>query len=170
MSDLTLGSKQVAGDTAHDAVDAGRPVKVGGVARQTNPTAVADGDRVDAYHDDVGRPVVCPHAPRDRTTHNRIALSTTTETELLAAGGAGVLRDIVQLILSNESATLVRVDIRDATAGTVRFSLALAASGGGGAIHFPVPLKQATANNAWSAQLSAAVSSVYVTAVAVENV
>jgi hypothetical protein len=166
------GSFTSAGDVAHDSADSGNPVKVGGVGRTTNPTAVADGDRANLYLDDLGKPVIYPFAPRDRCGHNRIVLSSTTETELVAAGGAGIFRDLVGLILSNESATEVRVDIADgASVGstTDRVSLDLAADGGGGVIHLPVPLKMGTANHIWTAQLSGAVSSVYVTALYVEN-
>lgn len=160
---------QIVGSVAHDSADAGNPVKIGAVARATHPTAVADGDRVNAYADDLGRLVNYPFAPRDRSTHNRITLTSTTETTLIAAGGAGVFRDLIALYVSNESATEVRIDFRDSTAGTVRLSIDLAADGGGAAMPFPVPLTQATANNNWTAQLSAAVSTVYITALAVEQ-
>lgn len=163
------GTVDASGDVAHDAADSGNPVKIGLVARTAHPTAVADGDRVNSYGDDLGRFVTYPFAPRDLITHNRIVLTSTTETSLIGAGGAGVFRDIVWLMLSNESATKVRVDIRDATGGTVRFSLTLAADGGGGVIALPAPLTQATANNAWTAQLSGAVTSVYVHAIAVSQ-
>ena len=45
----------VSGDVAHDAVDAGEPVKIGGKARTTPGNAVASLDRVDAYYDTFGR-------------------------------------------------------------------------------------------------------------------
>jgi hypothetical protein len=45
----------VSGDTAHDAVDAGEPVKIGGRASTSTPSAVAGGDRVDAFFDEFGR-------------------------------------------------------------------------------------------------------------------
>jgi hypothetical protein len=46
----------VSGDVAHDAVDAGEPVKIGGYAKAAAPTAVsADGDRVNAWFDLAGR-------------------------------------------------------------------------------------------------------------------
>jgi hypothetical protein len=158
-----------AGDVAHDSADSGNPVKVGFKARTSHPTAVANSDRVDAYADDLGRQVVYPIAPRDLVTHNRISLTSTTETTLIAAGGAGVLRDLVFLAMSNESATEVRVDIKDSTTGTTRLSIDLDADGGGAVIPLPVPLTQATANNNWTATLSAAVSTVYITAIAVDN-
>lgn len=44
----------VAGDVAHDAADSGNPVKVGGKAHTSAPSAVANGDRVNAYFDDTG--------------------------------------------------------------------------------------------------------------------
>jgi hypothetical protein len=45
----------VQGTVAHDAVDANNPVKIGGKASSSKPTAVADGDRVNAYYDIYGR-------------------------------------------------------------------------------------------------------------------
>ncbi len=49
----------VTGSTAHDAVDTGSPLKVGGYAKATAPTAVsADGDRVNAWFDLNGRQAV----------------------------------------------------------------------------------------------------------------
>jgi len=159
---------QVVGNVAHDAADSGNTVKVGGVARTAHPTAAAAGDRVDFYCDDLGRMVTTPFVPRDRVVHNRIALTSTSETTLIAAGGAGVFRDIVYLVCSNESATEVRIDIKDATAGTNRISIDLAADGGGAVMPLPIPLTQAAANNNWTATLSSAVSTVYITAIAVE--
>ena len=39
----------VSGDVAHDAIDGGEPVKIGGKANSSTPTAVAAADRVDAW-------------------------------------------------------------------------------------------------------------------------
>lgn len=44
----SLSAVSLEGDTAHDAVDAGKPVKIGGKASNVLPTAVAAGDRVNA--------------------------------------------------------------------------------------------------------------------------
>lgn len=49
------GCGRVHGSTAHDAVDAGNPLKMGGKASTSIPTAVANADRVDAYFDANGR-------------------------------------------------------------------------------------------------------------------
>lgn len=52
-------SAVVTGDTNNDAVDAGAPVKIGGVGSTATPSAVsADGDRVNAWFDRNGRQAV----------------------------------------------------------------------------------------------------------------
>ncbi len=46
-----VGAARVHGSTAHDAVDAGNPIKIGGFASTSEPAAVANADRVNAYFD-----------------------------------------------------------------------------------------------------------------------
>ncbi len=167
--DGTVTASNATGNVAHDAADSGNPVKFGGKALTTNPTAVADADRVDARFDDLGRQVVVLNHVRDLVTQSTITLSSTTETTLLAAGAAGVFHDLTLLIVTNSSATAVRVDFRDATGGTVRFSLAIAANGGA-VVPFAVPWTQTAAANNWTAQLSAAVTDVRIAVQAVKNV
>lgn len=170
MADVSgMASMPVEGAAAHDAAVVDSPVLGGGEARTTIPAAVDDGDAVRSMHDDLGRIVVSPHVPRALITHNTITLSNTTETTLIASGGGGVLRDLVMLMLSNTSATAVRVDIRDNTGGTVRWSVFLAADGGGAVIKFPVPLTQEFVNDNWTAQLSASVTDVRVNAIAIDQ-
>jgi len=45
----------VQGQTPHDGIDLGNPLKIGGKASSAKPTAVASGDRVNAYFDTFGR-------------------------------------------------------------------------------------------------------------------
>ncbi len=52
------GRVLITGSVAHDAVDAGNPVKIGGHALSAGPTQVAAGDRVNAFFDRSGRQVV----------------------------------------------------------------------------------------------------------------
>lgn len=171
MGDVSgIAAKKIEGAAAHSAVVSGNPVLQGGEARTTNPTAVADGDLVRQMHDDLGRQVVAPHAPRDRTVHQHTVITGTGETTILAAGGANVFRDLVHIIISNSDGNnLAIITIRDSTGGTTRLELAAAKLGGGATVTFPVPLKQATANNVWSAQLDVATTSVHITVVAIEN-
>lgn len=170
MADVAgMASMPVEGAAAHDAAVVDNPVLSGGEARTTLPAAVADGDAVRRMMDDLGRSVVVPYVPRDLITHNTITLSDTTETTLIAAGGANVFRDLVLLVISNTSGTKVRVDIRDDTGGTIRWSVEVAADGGGVVIKFPVPLTQALADDNWTAQLSAGVTDVRVNAIAIDQ-
>lgn len=99
---------------------------------------------------------------------NRDAQATTitdqTETTIVTAGGAGVFKDLYGLIVSNTSATPVRVDIRRATAGSILFSLWCPAGQPAG---FTVPgaaIPQTTAANNWTATASASVTDLRITA------
>jgi hypothetical protein len=105
----------------------------------------------------------------NRANSGRISLSNTTETTLIAAGAAGIYHDLTLLMCNNESASEVRVDVRDATSGTVRFSIDLAADGGTGGFSAFEPWSQTTAANNWTVQLSSAVSTVYCHANAIKD-
>jgi len=160
----------VQGNVPSGSTDAGNPVEQGGQARTSLITPVSNGQRVLAMYDKFGRRVVLPVTIRDLVSSGSVTVTTTTETTLLAAGGSGVFLDLTALACTNTSATLTRVDIRDATAGTVRISMALAASGGGFVLPLQgVPWPQTTANNNWTMQLSTAVTDVRCNIEAVKN-
>jgi hypothetical protein len=160
----------VGGNVASATSDSGNPVKVGGVIGTTLPTAGTDGQRMNAMVDKFGRAVVVHNADRAlKSVCSAVTLTSTTETTLCAAGGAGIFLDLEHLSCTNTSATLVRVDVRDATAGTVRKSMALAASGGGFEMSLATTWPQTSANANWTVQLSAAVTDVRCQAVAVKN-
>jgi hypothetical protein len=156
------GDVLVTGSVAHDAVDADAPIKIGGQARSTNRTKVADADRADIITDLNGRIITEPFGPRELDLDGNITLTTTAETTLIAAGGAGVFHDLIGLLLTNTSGSSVRVDIRDTTAGTVQFSVWVANANSFSTtfIPFPRPVKQTTANTNWTAQLSSNVTDV----------
>lgn len=161
---------QPQGGVAHGSADSGNPVKIGCQARTTNRTAEVDADRVDCVADKNGQLIVTPVAPRSLVGRSGVVtVSTTTETTLIAAGAAGVFRDLTYLKCTNGSATLTRVDLRDATAGTVIDSWWLAANGGGFNLPFSVAYPQATAANNWTIQLSTAVTDVRCAAEYVEK-
>lgn len=148
------------GNVAHDAVDSGSPIKIGGKARTTNPTAVADADRVDAMFDKLGRQVVILGQVRDlRATQSTTITSSTTETTILTAGAAGVLHDVTNLIITNSSATDVVVTIRDDTAGTAVMFIGVKAGCTAG-FAAPQAVPQTAAAKNWTAQCSASVASV----------
>ena len=165
----TKGNSLMVGNLAHDAVDAGNPVKIGAQARQTNPTAVADGDRVNITADDLGRQIIVVGQVRDLIVDNTTTItSSTSETTILAAVASTFL-DIRCLWVSNTSATAVRVDFRDTTAGSVRFSLQVPAGDTRGFV-VPTAIKQTTANNNWTAQSSGSVADLMIYIQAEKNI
>lgn len=151
------GTVLIAGDVTHDTTDTGNPLKIGGQARQTNPSAsVADGDRVNAQFDDLGKQVVILAGVRDLTVHQQTTITNSSaETTILSAGASGVFHDVVKLIASNQSGTAVTVTIKDATAGTTRLIFTLPANSVAFESSFEVPVKQNAAANNWTATLSA---------------
>lgn len=160
MPNVTLAAgtntNEVVGDVADGATAAGNPLGIGLIARTANRTAVTDGQAVRAAGDDIGRTVVCVGQVRDLVNHQHTQIaSSAAETTIVTAAGAGVFADLTQLVITNQTATAVTVTIKDATAGTTRLIVALAASGGA-VIPFHRPVKQATANNNWTATLSSA--------------
>lgn len=143
------------GTIADDAADSGAPHKVGAVARTTNRTAVADGDRVNLAADDMGRLVTVAGQVRDLVVQQTTAIANSTaETTILTAGAAGVFHDLTHMTITNATATAVVVTLRDATLGTAVGIYNVAASGGL-TVSFTRPFKQTTAANNWTAQLSA---------------
>lgn len=162
----------VAGPTADDspASGSGNPVVQGLVARTTNRAAVADADVVRAMSDDVGRQVVVTGQVRDLMVHQHTQIaSSSAETTILTAGAAGVFHDLTQLVITNQTATAVNCTLKDATAGTTRMIIALAASGGA-VIPFARPMTQSAAANNWTITLSSSAVTVNIFAQAEKNV
>ncbi len=91
-----------------------------------------------------------------------VTLTSTTETTIVAATAA-IFNDLRAVNIANTSATAVRVDFRHVAAGAVVFSVQVPA-GDTRTLELPVIAKQATVNTAWTAQLSAAVTDVRITA------
>lgn len=58
-------------------------------------------------------------------------LTLNTDVSIIAASAAGLSIFILQVSASNTSAVITRLDLREGAAGTIKFSMALAASGGG---------------------------------------
>lgn len=168
-SSPVVGSLPVTGDIAHDAADSGSPQKIGGKARTTNPTAVADADRVDATFDDLGRQVVVLNQVRDLTVHQHTQIASSSSETTIGTAVASTFLDLVSLVITNQTATAVNVTIKDATAGTTRMIIALAANGGA-VLSFPVPVTQASVNNNWTATLSSGSVTVNIFAQFVKNV
>lgn len=164
--DASSGAQFVGGDIAHDSADDGNPVKIGGVARESNPTAVAGGDRVDAFFDVEGKQIVVPYAPQTNTLNGTASATDTSDTAVIAAQGTGVRIYLTSIIISNSSDTFVEIDIKDGTATKLTYP----APATGGAVHnLNVPLRL-TANTALNFASSASVSSITVSALGYKSV
>lgn len=150
----TEGNIRIVGNRDSDAIDAGEPVKIGFQARQTNPTAVADADRVNAMSDDVGRQTVVINQVRDLVSDQATTISASVAETTIGTQVASTFLDIVALMVANTSAsTATRIDFRDTTGGSVRFSMQIPGNTTMGIVPV-VPIKQTTVNTNWTAQCS----------------
>lgn len=157
------------GNVAHAGADAGNPIKVGGKAKTTQPTAVTDAQRTDATYDKMGRQVVVLGHIRDLISLQQTTIASSSAETTIITAVASEFHDIASLVITNASATAVTVTIKDATAGTTRYIIDLAANGG--AVICPaIPIPQlAAVNNNWTATLSNATTTVHITAQFVKN-
>lgn len=150
----------VSGDVAHDAADAGEPVKVGARAINAVQTPVsATNDRTDLLADLMGRLLVAL-TPRELIVHQTTTITGTSETTVLTAGAAGVFHDLTSIVVINTSATAVRIDFKDATSGTIRFSMYCPAGAQVGLSCDAEPIVQAAAAGNWTATVSSAVTDI----------
>lgn len=99
----------VTGTTAHDAVDAGSPVKVGAkaIAHGTNPTAVAAGDRTDLYANRHGVLWTIGGHPNiiTRTVHIADADGAQTDASIVGTIAAGTKVAVTSIAVTLDSAT-----------------------------------------------------------------
>lgn len=158
------------GAVAHDGADSGNPIKVGGQARTTNPTAVADGDRSNFITDDLGKLVVVGSIRDLKGVQQTTITSSTSETTIVTAVASTFL-DLYGLIITNTSATVTKVTIKDSTTGTTRAVFEIPATETRG---FMLPesggIPQASVNNNWTATCGTSVASVEITALYVKNI
>jgi hypothetical protein len=158
------GSFTVAGDVADDAVDSGNPVKIGAFA-EANPstsTMVADADRTNVHADIDGLLMIKPYTSYGDILVERVTNTDGASTASTVFGATASARNMITTIaVYNSSTTNGFIDFRDGTAGTVLFTLPVPAQGGA-VTNFPVPLKQTTANTAFAYDVSAALTTVYI--------
>lgn len=119
MADVRDGARQVGGEVAHDAVDAGNPVKIGGKAASSVPTAVANADRVNAFFDLAGRQAIAQKS--DTTAVSQVASSASNVT-LKAANTARL-----GLSIHNDSTQVLYVKL-GATASATSYTVKMAAN------------------------------------------
>lgn len=148
---VSMATNTPVGNVAHDAADSGAPIKVGGRARTSDITSVANDDRVDAIFDKSGRQIMFPYCLPENIVSGSIltAMTGTTSTLLLAAPGAGLRNYITQITVSNAHGTVgTDLHLQDGSGGTAFWPLPAAAAYGGCSIKFDPPLPQPTTNTA----------------------
>jgi hypothetical protein len=163
----TVTASNTVGNIAHDSADSGNPVKIGAVARSSDPTAVANGDRANLYTDLNGKLIIIPYSLPENQVYgsNASAITDTTSTSIIAAAGAGIRNYITSIIVTNSHSTVgTLVKITDGSGGTLLAQGYAAAGGGGWSLTLPTPIKT-TANTALHAVCGTTGANVYVTAV-----
>jgi hypothetical protein len=161
------GGLEVTGGVPHDSVDSGNPLKLGAKAEAsvTAITNVADADRTDVYADINGVLITKDHVPYGDIIVTRVTDTGGTSTAFSAFGATASQRNYITTItVYNSSTTNGYVDLRDGAAGTVIYTIPLPALGGA-TISFQVPLRQPTVNTALCYDVSAAISTIYISAV-----
>lgn len=113
MADVTHGGEPITGDTAHDGVDAGRPVKMGAkaIAHGSNPAAVAAADRTDLYANRHGIPFAIGGHPNIITREWR-ATTAQTDDDMLGAIGTGTKVVVTMVGVCADKANTVDVGVR----------------------------------------------------------
>lgn len=137
------------GDIASGVNESGNPIKIGGVARTANPTAVANVTRVAASFDDVGRQLTRPYQARDLINTAYASLTAGTKTSLIA-GVSGSFLDLCQITCANNSNAATIVTLTDES--TIVRSISVPADGVTH-LNFQIPLKQSATGVAWYVDL-----------------
>lgn len=162
---VTTLSTVTGGGVAHDGADSGNPIKVGFKA-ETSPkgiTLVADGDRTDAYADSDGMLMVKHWTSGADRISERVSNTDGSSTAFSTFGAtASSYNNICDITIHNAHATTNGyVDLRDGSAGSVIWTFPAPATGGV-THHFDPPLKQPTANTALAFDVSAAITTIYI--------
>jgi hypothetical protein len=147
---------QTTGDEAHDAVDAGNPVKIGGRAQEPTTAAdeVADNDRVDALFDRQGRLAVWMGYPVQSADINDASSGDNT---IQAAAGAGLCIAVIGYHLISDGTVDYRWE--DGAGGTAfTGQLPLQAREGISVGYGFQPMWKGSANTLLNLELSAAVN------------
>jgi hypothetical protein len=156
----------VAGDVASGSTDSGNPLKVGGIAKTANPTAVTDGQRVGALFDKSGKQVTVG-AIRSLKAVQATTITSSTSPVTIVTAVASLFTDIYGLVLTNTSATGTEVVISDGTTSMSFYAPPTDTRG----MMLPVDsaIPATTVNTAWTATCTTSVASLKVTAMYVKN-
>lgn len=162
---VTTVAAVTGGGVAHDATDTGAPLKVGFRAESSTAglTKVIDGDRTDALADVDGLQLVKLNTSWGDLITERQSDTAGTSNPFTSFGATANARNMItQVTIHNAHATTNGfVDFRDGTGGVVFYTFPAPATGGC-VVHFNPPLRQPTANTALAYDVSAAITTIYI--------
>lgn len=152
------------GAVAHDSADSGNPIKIGAKAESAVSTAtmVSDGDRTDMYADIDGVLLVRNSRPLGDVISERVSNTDGSSTAFSNFGATASTRNVITgYSVYNASSTAGYLDFRDGTGGSVLWTVPLPATGGA---NFAIPdgIFRTTANTALAYDVSAALTTVYI--------
>ena len=157
-------SSPLNGQSAHDAVIAGNPVRLAGRALTAAYTSVATGDTADLITTVQGVVITRPYQIPELEWSYAAAsggITNTTDVALAAAAGAGLRRYVTSIGLSNASAVATEVVLKDGS--TVIWRGYVAANAPLTHIDFSNPLKT-SANAALNVACITTASAIYINA------
>ena len=152
----TLGNATVVGTGYQDnalrvveATDSTVSTQAKLIARQTNPTAVADAATVFASADDLGRQITRPYQARDLITSAYASLTTGSKTSLIT-GIASTFFDLIQITCYNNSdaATVVTLTDESTTVRTIPVPANNVTN-----LNYIIPIKQSATGVDWYVDL-----------------
>ena len=157
------------GLTASGSSLTANPVTIGGRGSTAMPTAVSDGQVVNALMSKTGK-VITRNVLRENLVNQQTTITSSTSETTIVTADATYKLDLYGLVLTNTSGTGTKVTIKDSTAGTTRFVLWVPANDTRGFMLTPdAGHKQAAANNNWTATCGTSVASLEVTAMCTQE-
>ena len=162
VSTVTTCTTLTGSGVAHDGVDSGNPHKIGAraISSLSGATLVASADRTDLLAGVDGVLIVREHCNLEDIVNGVASITDGSSTSVIAAQGAGVKVYLTSVTISNSSTTDVTVDLRDGTAGTVKWTFPVPQTGG--VTHTFNPPLPFSANTIIAADPSASASTVTV--------
>jgi hypothetical protein len=109
------GNPAIVGNVAHDSAQSGSPVRIAGVGRTTNYTAVADNDVANLVTTTVGALVVREHCIPEMMFSYTGTVTNTTDVAVKTAGASGIRNYVNGIQFQNTNATATEVVIKDGT-------------------------------------------------------
>lgn len=156
---VTGGTSVMAGDVAHDAVDSGKPIKIGTKVKGSlsGVTLASLDDRSDAYSDQDGALLIRENSTLDDVVSGNASVNDGSSTQVLAAGASGVKHYLTDVIITNTSATNMYVELKDGSTVKATFP---APANAGVVKTFRTPL-EGTAATAWNFDPSTAGTTIF---------